>query len=499
MGFQRNHIDEITRVEIGLGVYLHKGIYGYVSKKAREYLVSRWFIYYCYFQLILLLDLWEEEKYLQRRCYCKELSIEERVVSLYLDCESSVSGVQRAIKSLFGEALSAGRISEILNEYGSKLPFSESGLEMSLKFVSDEIFSNGKPILVTVEPLSGYILQIKEVENRDKESWGICWLEIVGENRDKVEKVISDHGRGLYEGIKLVFSEEIYQEDLFHVIIRLAYLQCVFEKKAYSAINNEYQMQERLKKARNTRVFPKVLKEYEESKLLALNSVLLYDNFVYLFKELQKVLEMVDEKTGFLKNKKEVIEQVEAILNLMEEIGNEEITKGVNYFRKHQENLLKYFDEVEIADKFLEEKIPDEFTRSILILIYHYNSKLYSGYGKVKGKMKQEIDFWQNAILEIITPEEFMKLYEIIEAKLSKILRSSSIVENTNSRLRRFSDSSRGQINQNRLNLIRFYLNHKTFERGRRKGKSPSELFHNEDGQQKHWLEILRASKLQSA
>jgi hypothetical protein len=41
MVFQRNHAGDFVRLLIGLGVYLHKGIYGYVSGKATEYGVSR--------------------------------------------------------------------------------------------------------------------------------------------------------------------------------------------------------------------------------------------------------------------------------------------------------------------------------------------------------------------------------------------------------------------------------------------------------------------------
>lgn len=98
MGFQKNHVDEINRIAIGVGVYLNKGVYGYVSEMARKYLVSRWFIYYCYFQVILLLDIQKQSKYSASLCYkeCVSRSIEDRVLILYLDCESSVSGIRRS-------------------------------------------------------------------------------------------------------------------------------------------------------------------------------------------------------------------------------------------------------------------------------------------------------------------------------------------------------------------------------------------------------------------
>lgn len=94
---------------------------------------------------------------------------------------------------------------------------------------------------------------------------------------------------------------------------------------------------------------------------------------------------------------------------------------------------------------------------------------------------------------------EYDRLSQLVEQTLSPIIRSSSMVENTNSRLRRFFDSARGQINQKRLNLIRFYLNHKPFERGRRQGKSPAQLFHGQEASHDHWLTMLQTKKAEKA
>ena len=46
MAFQRNHVSDAERIEIGLHVYLYKSLYGLITDLARKYLVSRWFIYY---------------------------------------------------------------------------------------------------------------------------------------------------------------------------------------------------------------------------------------------------------------------------------------------------------------------------------------------------------------------------------------------------------------------------------------------------------------------
>lgn len=112
-----------------------------------------------------------------------------------------------------------------------------------MKFISDEIFINGDPVLVTIEPGSGHILCLELADKRDAETWGCCWLEIVDNETGRVERIIADQAKGIIGGIGLVFDDvkKLYQTDLFHVIVRLAYWIGVLEHQAYSAINNEYE------------------------------------------------------------------------------------------------------------------------------------------------------------------------------------------------------------------------------------------------------------------
>ena len=94
--------------------------------------------------------------------------------------------------------------------------------------------------------------------------------------------------------------------------------------------------------------------------------------------------------------------------------------------------------------------------------------------------------------IALVDDIEYNRLYIIVDDKLSTIIRSSSVVENINSQLRKYFNKSRDQVNQNRLNLIRFYLNYRVFERGKRKGKSPAELFLGRDYHYDNWLDAFR-------
>ena len=119
MAFQRNHVSDAERVAIGLQVFRYKSLYGLITDLARKYFVSRWFIYYCYFQFLLLLEIQKQHCESLRPQYGSCQSLEERVLSLYLDTEASISGIKRCLRNLLGQEVSVGRISEILNAYGS--------------------------------------------------------------------------------------------------------------------------------------------------------------------------------------------------------------------------------------------------------------------------------------------------------------------------------------------------------------------------------------------
>ncbi len=366
-----------------------------------------------------------------------------------------------------------------------------------LTFTLDEIFINGRPILVTVDAFSGYILGMRLADHRDSDTWEEFILEIVDPETGQVERIIADQGKGIVAMVDALFPEGIYQSDLYHVVIFLSHWIGVLLRKAYGAIKKEYAAESNFEKAKDDKIetlFEAYGKAYENAQ----KWVYYYDSVAYLFSELQKVLMIADMETGRLRSKDEAKTVVEVILDLIEaEIDYEKVQKGVRSFRRALKTVLGYFDQVEKADAELKTAIEDADVRQILVIIYMYQQKLHTASGQRKRYLKGQIEYWRSGLIEWFGEAEFKRLFEMVDKELSPILRTSSMIENTNSRLRRFFDSARGQINQNRLNLIRFYLNHKVFERGVREGKSPIQLFYNQS-EPEHWLVALRRKKAET-
>jgi len=92
---------------------------------------------------------------------------------------------------------------------------------------------------------------------------------------------------------------------------------------------------------------------------------------------------------------------------------------------------------------------------------------------------------------------KFHTLFAAVSRAMAHTPRSSSLVENLNSRLRTYF-TLRRHLGNSYLDLLRFFLNHRRFTRSRRaerNGKSPRELMTGQD--HPHWLTLLGLGPLQ--
>ena len=92
---------------------------------------------------------------------------------------------------------------------------------------------------------------------------------------------------------------------------------------------------------------------------------------------------------------------------------------------------------------------------------------------------------------------KFHALFDAVSRAMAGTPRSSSLVENLNSRLRPYF-TLRRHLGGSYLDLLRFFLNHRRFTRTRRAerhGKSPRELI--TDQGHPHWLTLLSLGPLQ--
>jgi hypothetical protein len=498
MKYYRNSIDISTRLWLGLQIYLRTLAHGEVKRLAFEYQVSRWFLYVTCQGLVADFIKWSQQSPSSVPSFSFCQNLEEKVLCLYLEGESSLESIQQTLWALEGHQVSISWISKVLNQVGSQLPSSsslpsgsseEENMDSPVITALDEVFIQGLPVLAMVDPQSlwNHAIILKDH----------CCIEDWEEVRQKVWPE---------EGIEKFWGFSDGAQAIRHTVEKGGYGQWGLDPwHAYKPLREirrrlekevEGWMQELPEKEKKRDQSQSGMAKRTAEELLDItweclgNSWNCIEQWDILMKWLKESLWWIDPHQGVIQTKQQAQEDSQVILELMKELLDDEQQKKLEFFSNHLEELLVYFDLIPAVEKRLKQLVPDRFEREVLLIIYHHYHFSFQAQGTHLKQLKQEYLDWQSA-LKVHWGEEIWEVrWKQVLALFSGVVRASSYVENLNSRLRRFFDSARGEINQNRLNLIRFYLNHKHFRRGKRQGNSPASL--KEETSTGHWLQSLR-------
>ena len=158
------------------------------------------------------------------------------ILSLRLEGKCSLEAISMVMKRFKVANNSVGFISQYLGKVGSLVPntlINKEGAVRLIAYASDEIFSNGVPILVTVDPYSSAILKIELADSRKAKDWINHW-NCIEDNGHVAIYLVSDEGSGLRSAHSQSLSDVPWQPDTFHAIAhRLGIWVDRFEKSAY--------------------------------------------------------------------------------------------------------------------------------------------------------------------------------------------------------------------------------------------------------------------------
>jgi hypothetical protein len=413
------------------------------------------------------------------------------MLSFRMEGGSSLQAVSTMMRGINLEKYSSvGYISETLSRIGGLLPNTAQTLETKRLFIAcDEIFSNSQPILIDVDPISSIIIKIELAQDRTGETWSEHYNGIL-ENGFEIDGVTSDGGTGLLSGLKKSKIEGSWQPDTYHAIAhQLGAFVSKFKLKAYNAIGNEYDKEALALNSKTDETFEKRYKLYLEACTSTIESIELYENFTFLYRSIIMELEIF-KKNGELRNRTEAEENIKVGLTLLKSLEHEEISKEIKSIKKILPKLLDYFEQaresVYICTQF---GISDKAAKA-LYLLWQEEKSLIKAKNKYRRKNARE---QINRIIEeakYLLGKKFETMKNRVFRELDKIIRASSMVETINSILRPYLDRSKNQVTQEFLNLFAFYHNHRVYNDGKRKGKTPMEIFTNQK-QDKSWIELL--------
>jgi hypothetical protein len=488
--------DLTNGIRLAIATYaLHammNGVWGTITDLADEYGISRTFIYSL---ADTLKDaghfLFAEAVEFISTSSPRELSI-QLMLSLRLEARSSI-GATSTIMNRFGcELRSTGSISQTLSRIGGLLPTTlstENGITQYLVFASDEIFSKIIPILVTVDPCSSAILRIELAESRKAEDWK-RHFECLYDNGVEAIYLVSDEGKGIRAGHAEAMSDVVRQSDTYHAIAhQLGNWADRLEKAAYKAIGVEHECEGKLDSAKSDRVREKRLVDCEKAADAANKAVTLYDDFNYLYRCVLAELNVFDSN-GNLRDRQQAEEGVKVGLALIEELNHSNITKAVNKVRRTLPDLFHYFDVAkEVVEECKELPINEESLKAYCIA-WQWGKGVRKAKKTDRKRKAQEQEQFCLEIAEGLHQEESEDIQKEVYSKLDKIVQSSALVECINSIIRPYLNTTKNHVNQELLNLIMHYHNHRRYCDGVRKGKTPMEILTGKE-QAKDWISIL--------
>ena len=181
--------------------------------------------------------------------------------------------------------------------------------------------------------------------------------------------------------------------------------------------------------------------------------------------------------------------ELQAILELMRELGCEQLNQALSSFASGLEGYWSYYRRAEDVYQGLTQRYPRAVVEVCAcgwqLQRQSTNSKDYG----MRKRLAQEAAFYDDYAASLL-PEHVEALRKEVEETLDAEVRSASLVENVNAALRPLLDTCRGQVDQELLELFAYVHNHRRFGRGKRAGKAPIEILTGKE-MEKTWLDSL--------
>lgn len=466
---RRPDLDSLTRLNLAIQAYCALGIYGGMTRLATGYNVSRLFIYQLLWQLEAL---FATDPMATAAAEDERKQLDRLILLLRLQGRCSLGNISEILRHLGFSFYSVGYISERILAFACVLPPDlATGVPLTF-YLSDEIYSGARPILITVDAKSLAILKIELAPRRDGEQWKAHWEALAKAGYVGNKYVVSDLGTGLVKGCALFGVA--HHPDLFHLLQPMGIYLARFERRAYGAIAQEAQCEKVFATAKSERVLEKRLARYEQAQAGADAAIARYDNFCYLWCELKRAFDLFDAAGNF-KDPSQNLLAVHTILELMKSLACENLNQELATLATALPAYWDYFYRAAAIYQTLAQTYSEEPLKATC-LAWQYqrqakNSKNYHVQQYLKGEAQFYLDFAQG-----LDPVSFAQMKAHVFESWDANLRSSSLIENVNSGVRVFLNTSRGQVTQETLNLVGYFHNHRPFVRGERRNSAPIEI-----------------------
>lgn len=486
-----------VRLTIGF-IALHSQSYGHKTRLAKRHNISRTTVYALRDKLqeLIVSGFGKSGASLEDKVKSREAAIRQMVLQRMVG-QSSLSGISTILKENGYEPSSIGFISETLQAIGDKLP-RLIDYQGDMAWCCDEIYHLGSvPILITVEPISGAIIQMQTYQGNLKEGWSEHWHQAI-EWGIEPSLLSTDEG-WMMRGARLDLLKERpnldFQPDTFHAIShRLGLFWLRLEKAAHKAIAEEYEREWLCENTQTPKQLPKFENQWVDAYLKTEKAIAVYEQFGFLYRCILEQLNIFD-KNGLPRERKTAESETSCAVQMLLDLSIPGLNKELTSVLKVLPDLFRFLDKAKLCcQKMIDNNLISSQLLPFWCKAWQYQKtafKTKANYSYRQSLLQKSQD-WLNwiEVNTIMFRQQFNTLKQTIFNSFETIIQSSASVEMVNSVLRPFLNIAKDQLSQQSLNLIMDFYNHKRFARGKRKGKSPMEILSGKT-QQQPWLDRI--------
>ena len=406
------------------------------------------------------------------------------IVGLSLICRSSYRGVVEFLRDLLGVPVSLGCVHDVLQAATRQASVINqdqdlSGIRVGLH---DELFQGATPVLAGVDAQSTFCYILAAEDRRDADTWGVHLLDTAVQGL-RPDYTIADAGQGLRAGQRAAWGDTPCHGDVFHIQRQCEGLASTLARLAQGATSRRKTLQARIDRAGQRGPDHELVARLRLARQTEAQAHWLARDIRTLIHWLSHDVLALAGPT--LATRRELFDFLVAEL-AAREIEDAPRIRPVRVALQNQRDHLLAFAGV-LDDKLAAiahaHAIAEPLVREACLLhrMPTTSPAYWQGWNRLRAQMGSK----------------FHALFAAVSRAMADTPRSSSLVENLNSRLRTYF-TLRRHLGGSYLDLLRFLLNHRRFLRSRhaeRRGKSPRELMTGHG--HPHWLTLLGLGPLQ--
>ena len=407
-------------------------------------------------------------------------------LAVILIAHGSYRQVVELLRDLFGVSLSVGTIHAWVEQAAQRAGAINRAQDLSGVRVGlhDEIFQGDQPVLAGIDAASTYCYLLQGVEQRDADTWGVHLLDAAQQGLDP-DYTVADAGAGLRAGQIAAWGDKPCHGDVFHVRQQCEAVANVLARLVKGNTSRREALELAMDAAKDAGDGRRLSARLGRARRAEAQARLVAADVKTLTGWLgHDVLSLAGPN---VEERRDLFDFIVTQLRLREALAPQRIRPLRVALQRQRDDVLGFARVLDdkLATIAQRRSVPLYWVRQVC---------------RMHRKKPASTAFWQRwNELHARLGRGFVALVADVRAAMDDTPRSSSMVENLNSRLRRYFFLRR-HLGDAYLSLLQFFLNHRVFMRSRRTervGKSPTQLLTGQA--HPHWLELLGFQRLAPA